>query len=70
MSRLSDREFEVFRLIGRGVGPGEIATRLGLSVKTVESHRENIKQKLNLPNGRELLRAAMQHVEDEQTPRF
>jgi DNA-binding NarL/FixJ family response regulator len=70
VSRLSDREFEVFRLIGRGVGPGEIATRLGLSVKTVESHRENIKQKLNLPNGRELIRAAMQHVEDEQTPRF
>jgi len=69
VSRLSDREFEIFRLIGRGVGPGEIATRLGLSVKTVESHRENIKQKLNLPNGRELLRAAMQHVENEQRPR-
>jgi DNA-binding NarL/FixJ family response regulator len=62
VSRLSDREFEVFTLIGRGVGPGEIAERLGLSVKTVESHRENIKDKLHLPNGRELLRKAMEHV--------
>src|SRR4051812_4411112 len=66
VSRLSDREFEVFRLIGRGVGPGEIAARLGLSVKTVESHREHIKEKLKLPNGRELLRAAMAHVATEQ----
>jgi DNA-binding NarL/FixJ family response regulator len=65
VARLSDREFEVFRLIGRGVGPGEIAARLGLSVKTVESHRERIKEKLNLPNGRELLRKAMQHIASE-----
>jgi DNA-binding NarL/FixJ family response regulator len=65
VSRLSDREFEIFRLIGRGVGPGEIAARLGLSVKTVESHREHIKEKLNLPNGRELLRKAMEYVASE-----
>src|SRR4029077_9534858 len=45
VSRLSDRKFEVFTLIGRVVGPGEIAERLGLIVKTVESHRENIKEK-------------------------
>jgi DNA-binding NarL/FixJ family response regulator len=59
VSRLSDREFEVFRLIGRGAGPSEIARQLGVSVKTVETHREHIKKKLGLANGRELLRAAM-----------
>jgi DNA-binding NarL/FixJ family response regulator len=63
VDRLSDREYEVFGLIGRGVGPSEIARRLGVSVKTVETHREHIKQKLKLPNGRELLRAAMRHAE-------
>jgi DNA-binding NarL/FixJ family response regulator len=59
VSRLSDREFEIFRLIGRGAGPSEIARQLGVSVKTVETHREHIKKKLGLSNGRELLRAAM-----------
>ena len=60
---LSDREFEVFRLIGRGAGPTEIARHLGVSVKTVETHREHIKRKLGLPNGRELTRAAVLHAE-------
>jgi DNA-binding NarL/FixJ family response regulator len=63
LSRLSDREFEVFRLIGRGAGPTEIARQLGVSVKTVETHREHIKKKLALTNGRELLRAAMRDAE-------
>ena len=63
VSRLSDREFEIFRLIGRGAGPSEIARQLGVSVKTVETHREHIKKKLGLPNGRELLRAAMLDAE-------
>ncbi|MFN4242124.1 MAG: response regulator [Tepidisphaerales bacterium] len=58
--RLSDREFQVYQLIGQGLGPGEIAKRLGLSVKTVETHREHIKTKLGLANGRELVRHAMQ----------
>lgn len=58
--RLSDREFQVYQLIGQGLGPGEIARRLGLSVKTVETHREHIKAKLGLANGRELMRHAMQ----------
>jgi len=60
---LSDREFEVFRLIGRGAGPSEVARILGVSVKTVETYREHIKKKLRLANGRELTRAAMRFVE-------
>jgi DNA-binding NarL/FixJ family response regulator len=63
VSRLSDREFEVFRMIGRGLGPSEIARQLGVSVKTVETHREHIKRKLRLANGRELARAAVLHAE-------
>ena len=62
VQQLSDREFEVFSLLGRGAGPSEIARQLGVSVKTVETHREHIKRKLRLPNGRELLRAAMLHA--------
>lgn len=57
---LSDRELEVFGLIGRGRGPSEIAEQLHLSVKTIETHRENIKKKLNLRSGNELIRLAMQ----------
>lgn len=57
---LSNRELEVFALIGRGVSTAQIAQQLHLSVKTVETHRENIKRKLNLANGSELLRYAAQ----------
>jgi DNA-binding NarL/FixJ family response regulator len=66
VDRLSDREFQVYQLIGQGIGPGEIAKRLGLSVKTVETHREHIKAKLGLINGRELLRHAMQFGTDHR----
>jgi DNA-binding NarL/FixJ family response regulator len=65
VERLSDREFQVYQLIGEGIGPGEIAKRLGLSVKTVETHREHIKSKLGLANGRELVRHAMQYGMDQ-----
>lgn len=57
-SLLSDRELQVFELIGAGVTTRDIATRLGLSVKTVETHRENIKRKLDIPSGAELLNRA------------
>jgi DNA-binding NarL/FixJ family response regulator len=57
---LSDREFEVFNLIAQTVGPTEIATRLAVSVKTIETHRERIKQKLNLKSGPALTRFALQ----------
>jgi DNA-binding NarL/FixJ family response regulator len=57
---LSDRELEVFGLIGQGMGPSQIAEVLHLSVKTVETHKQKIKRKLNLESGSELTRRAMQ----------
>lgn len=59
---LSDREFEVFRLIGRGLTTRAIAQRLQLSVHTIETHRERIRHKLDLPNGAELTRRAVTWV--------
>lgn len=56
---LSDRELQVFALIGHGAPTSEIARRLDLSVKTVESYREKIKLKLGLDNGNELMRRAV-----------
>jgi DNA-binding NarL/FixJ family response regulator len=55
---LSDRELEVFELIGHGKTTKQVADILHLSVKTIETHRENIKQKLDLASHVELLRAA------------
>ena len=57
---LSDREFEVFNLIAQSIGPTEIAQRLDVSVKTIETHREHIKEKLNLRSGPELTRYAIE----------
>ena len=57
--RLSDREFEVFQMIGDGYATHEIAERLHLSMKTVASHREHIKQKLDFKSGEELMRFAI-----------
>jgi DNA-binding NarL/FixJ family response regulator len=59
MQRLSNRELEVFELIGRGMTTGKIADHLKLSTKTIETHRENIKKKLGLASGQELTRRAM-----------
>jgi DNA-binding NarL/FixJ family response regulator len=59
MQRLSNRELEVFELIGRGMTTGGIAEHLRLSIKTIETHRENIKRKLGLASGQELIRRAM-----------
>lgn len=59
IENLSDRELEVFELIGQGVTTREIADRLHLSIKTIESHRENIKAKLDLKNAAELSRHAV-----------
>lgn len=60
IERLSDRELEVFRMIGRGFSTSEIAEQLFLSVKTVETHREHIKHKLKLAKKGELLRYAVE----------
>ncbi len=60
---LSDRELEVFELTGHGLTTREIAERLHLSVKTVESYRARIKNKLDLHNATELMQHAVQWVE-------
>ena len=59
---LADRELEVFRLIGEGVKTAEIAERLHLSVKTVETYRDRIRQKLDLSDGTKLVHYATQWV--------
>ncbi len=60
IAELSDRELEVFRLIGEGHSTRRIAEELHLSVKTVESYQAHIKEKLALKSGRELIQRAIQ----------
>lgn len=66
LHNLTDRELEVFELIGHGLTRREIAKRLHLSVKTIGSHREHIKEKLNLDTSTDLLKHA---IEWTQMPR-
>lgn len=65
VSHLSDKEIEILRLIGMGLGTSDIARELDRSVKTVEAHRANIKEKLDLKTATELVRFAVQWVESE-----
>ncbi len=65
IDRLSDRELEVFRLIGQGYGTRQIAEKLHLSVKTIETYRVHIKEKLNLSDAAELLQYAIQWVSSQ-----
>lgn len=65
LERLSDRELEVFELLGRGISTRDIADRLCVSIKTIESHREHIKEKLKLKNANELVQHATQWVISE-----
>jgi DNA-binding NarL/FixJ family response regulator len=65
MEELTDRELEVFRLIGQGHGTRQIAEELHLSVKTVESYYAHIKEKLSLKNARELVQRAVQWVDSK-----
>ena len=60
MALLTDREFEIFQLIGKGQEVREISDALGVSPKTVETHRTNIKEKLKLKNSRQVARLAVQ----------
>jgi DNA-binding NarL/FixJ family response regulator len=62
IEQLSDRELQVFRLIGEGMTTAAIANRLNVSIHTIESHRENIRRKLVLRNGNELMRCDFQWV--------
>lgn len=66
LQTLTDREIEVFQLIGEGLSISEIGIRLHLSVKTIGTYRERIKEKLNLKNSTELLRYALNWVENER----
>lgn len=66
VERLSDREFEVFQFIGQGQSTRQIAQHLHLSVKTVEVHRANIKKKLELASGTELVRFAIRWAEAQR----
>jgi len=58
VSSLTDRELQVFELIGQGFDTREIAEKLRLSVKTVDTYKEHIKDKLNLKNATELIQQA------------
>jgi DNA-binding NarL/FixJ family response regulator len=64
LDQLSDRELEVFELTGKGLSTKEIGKKLHISVKTVESHRANIKDKLQLDTANELMRHAVRWVEE------
>jgi DNA-binding NarL/FixJ family response regulator len=68
MEVLTDRELGVFGLFGSGLGTKEIATRLGLSAKTVETHRAHLKEKLGFERSSELLVAAARWVRDGRPP--
>lgn len=64
VSRLSDRELEVANLIGNGIPTREIATKLHISIKTVETHRAHIKRKLNIENATQLVQFCVRWVEE------
>ncbi len=66
IERLSDRELEVFQLIGKGLGTRQIAEKLHRSVKTIETYRANIKEKLKLENNSELVQRAVHWMQNEE----
>ena len=68
VARLSDRELEVFTLMGRGLTTRQIAKKLHLSPKTIETHREHIKDKLNISNNNQLVRHSVQWVLEQSQP--
>ena len=63
--KLSDRELEILELIGKGRDVREIAKALHISTKTIETHRAHIKEKLNLPNARQVARFAIQWLAEQ-----
>jgi DNA-binding NarL/FixJ family response regulator len=68
VEQLSDRELEVFGLLGRGRGTRQIAADLHLSTKTVETYRANIMKKLDLQGATELVQRAFHWLHSEQPP--
>jgi DNA-binding NarL/FixJ family response regulator len=65
ISKLTDRELEIFRLIGQGHKTSEIAKFLNLSVKTIDTHRLRIREKLNIHNSSELIKYAIDWVSNQ-----
>lgn len=65
INRLSDRELEVFTLLGQGHGTRQISEQLHLSIKTIETYRSHIKEKLDLADSTELLQHAIQWVNSQ-----
>ncbi|MEO7931871.1 MAG: response regulator transcription factor [Chthoniobacterales bacterium] len=66
VDKLSDRELEVLHLLGRGLGTREIAAELHLSIKTIETHRMHIKDKLDFKDASEMVRFAIDWVAQEE----
>lgn len=64
---LTDRELEIFSLIGSGLSTGEIAKRLNLNVKTIGTYRERIKEKLNIKRSSDLIKHAALWLSEQQT---
>ena len=67
IERLSNRELQVFELIGEGVPVSQIASQLNLSIKTIETHQANIKKKLGLGSAHELNQRAIRWVMDQES---
>lgn len=68
LAELSDRELQVFQLLGSGLGSRQIAGQLKLSIKTIETYRENIKHKLGLDNAPQLIQHATHWVQNRLQP--
>ena len=68
IEQLSNRELEVFQLIGKGVKTRKIAEQLNLSVKTIETYIDHIKRKMNLEDSRDLIQHAVQWGMNEKSP--
>lgn len=66
VSILSPKEFEIFRLLGKGYKRNEISRQLNMNINTIESHRRNIKDKLNLKDSSEITKAAVKWVVKEK----
>jgi DNA-binding NarL/FixJ family response regulator len=60
ISTLSDRQLQIFTLVGKGLGTVEIAKKLNLSIKTIDTHKENIKAKLHCASSAELRQMAIE----------
>lgn len=67
IERLSNRELQVFELIGQGVPSGQIASQLNLSIKTIETHQAHIKKKLGLGSAHELNQRAIRWTMDQES---